>query len=58
MFLFATWQTMMDFQCAALPVEGCHCTDGQQHVEQRLGGIRHALVLLKQVGQGGEVLPS
>lgn len=48
---------MMDFHCEALPVEGCHRADGQQHVEQRLGGIRHALVLLQQVGQGGEVLP-
>lgn len=41
----------------ALPVEGGHCADGQQHVEQRLGGVRQAVVLLQQVGQSGEVLP-
>lgn len=40
-----------------LPVEGGHRADGQQHVEQGLGGVRQAVVLLQQVGQSGELLP-
>lgn len=40
------------------PVEGGHSADGQQHVEQRLGRVRQVVVLLQQVGQSSEVLPS
>lgn len=39
-----------------LPVEGGHGADSQQQVEQTLGGVRQAVVLLQQVGQSGEVL--
>lgn len=39
-----------------LPVEGGHSADSQQQVEQTLGGVRQAVVLLQQVGQSGEVL--
>lgn len=39
-----------------LPVEGGHGADGQQQVEQTLGGVGQAVVLLQQVGQSGEVL--
>lgn len=38
------------------PVEGGHGADSQQQVEQTLGGVRQAVVLLQQVGQSGEVL--
>lgn len=41
--------------CWASPVKGGHRADGEQHVEQRLGGVSQAVVLLQQVGQSGEV---
>lgn len=39
-----------------LPVKGGHGADSQQQVEQTLGGVRQAVILLQQVGQSGEVL--
>lgn len=41
---------------SCLPVEGGHGADGQQQVEQTLGGVGQAVVLPQQVAQSGEVL--
>lgn len=39
-----------------IPVESRHSADGQQQVQQRLGGVGQRVVLLQQVGQCGHLL--